>query len=231
MTPVPGTPVPGTPVPGAPARGGDQPAGLPEMRHGRARLAHLAGAILLVAALGWGAGLAWFVHAAMQPGEAPPPADGIVALTGGAQRIEVALRLLAQDRARLLLVSGVAPGAELPELARRAGVDPEKLAPRVTLGRQARTTLGNAAETASWARANNVRSLIVVTAGYHMPRALAELRRALPDAALHPVTVLPPAMRHGAASSRLWLLAEEYTKWLAVESGLSRFASRAEERG
>jgi uncharacterized SAM-binding protein YcdF (DUF218 family) len=191
------------------------------MRHGRARLAHLAGAILLVAALGWGAGLAWFVHAAMQPGEAPPPADGIVALTGGAQRIEVALRLLAQDRARLLLVSGVAPGAELPELARRAGVDPEKLAPRVTLGRQARTTLGNAAETASWARANNVRSLIVVTAGYHMPRALAEIARALPEVTLYPAAVLPPALReHDPATLRL--LASEYTKWLLVRSGLSR---------
>ena len=38
-------------------------------------------------------------------------------------------------------------------------------------------------------------SLIVVTAGYHMPRALAELRRALPDVTLYPVPVQPPAMR------------------------------------
>ena len=201
------------------------PAGLPgrprNARRGARRLVRLAGAAILAAALCWAAGLAWFVHAAMRPGEAPPSADGIVALTGGAERIEVALRLLAEGRARLLLVSGVAPGAELGELARRARVDPDRLAARVTLGRQARTTLGNAAETAAWARANDVRSLIVVTAGYHMPRALAEIARALPEATLYPVAVLPAALReHGAATLRL--MASEYTKWLLVRSGLSR---------
>ena len=44
-------------------------------------------------------------------------------------------------------------------------------------------TRGNAAETAEWARAHQVRSLIVVTSAYHMPRALAELGRDLPDVA------------------------------------------------
>ncbi|MGI3777833.1 MAG: YdcF family protein [Janthinobacterium lividum] len=190
-------------------------------RRGGGRLVRLAGALALAAVLAWGAGLAWFVRGALQPGEAPPDADGIVALTGGAERIELALRLLAEGRARLLLVSGVAPGAELGELARRAGVDPGPLAARVTLGRQARSTLGNAAETAAWARANGVRSLIVVTAGYHMPRALAEIGWALPEATLHPDAVLPPAMRaHGAGALRL--LAWEYTKWLLVRSGLAR---------
>ncbi len=185
------------------------------------RLARLVGAAALLAVLAWGAGLAWFVHSALQPGEVPPDADGIVALTGGAERIELALRLLAQGRARLLLVSGVAPAAELGELARRAGVDPGPLAARITLGRQARSTLGNAAETASWARANGVRSLIVVTAGYHMPRALAEIGWALPEVTLHPVAVLPPALRAGGPAA-LRLLASEYTKWLLVRSGLSR---------
>ena len=179
-----------------------------------------AGALALVAVLAWGAGLAWFVQAALRPGEQPPVADGIVALTGGAERIELALRLLAADRARLLLVSGVAPAAELGELARRAGVDPVPLAARVTLGRQARTTLGNAAETAAWARANGVRSLIVVTAGYHMPRALAEIGRALPEVTLFPAAVLPPALR-ARGPAMLRLLASEYTKWLLVRSGLS----------
>ena len=179
--------------------------------------------VALLAVVAWGAGLAWFVRGALRPGGAPPDADGIVALTGGAERIELALRLLAADRGRLLLVSGVAPAAELSELARRAGVDPGPLAARVTLGRQARSTLGNAAETAAWARANGLRSLIVVTAGYHMPRALLEIGRALPGVALHPVPVLSPAMRGEGEAAMVRVLAVEYNKWLAVRLGLARW--------
>ena len=180
--------------------------------------------------LGWATGFAWFVNETATSSGAPPQADGIVALTGGAERVETTLRLLAAGRGRVLLISGVNRAADFASLAHRAGVDPA-LSSRVTLGRVATDTRGNAAETAAWAEENHLSSILVVTAGYHMPRALAELRRALPDVALHPIAVLPPAMRQGATSSRLWLLAEEYTKWLAVESGLSRFAPRAEERG
>jgi uncharacterized SAM-binding protein YcdF (DUF218 family) len=188
-------------------------------------------AVLLPAllVLAWAGGFAWFVHVAVETTEPPPRADGIVALTGGAERVETALRLLAQGRARLLLVSGVGGAAEFTELAHRAGV-PASLGGRVTLGRAAATTRGNAEETAGWARDNAIRSLIVVTAGYHMPRALAELERTLPGVALYPVAVLPPALRgeHGAAALRL--LAGEYTKWLAAEVGLTALVSRGEER-
>jgi uncharacterized SAM-binding protein YcdF (DUF218 family) len=177
------------------------------------------GAVALVAAL-WGAGFAWFVSAALTESAPPPAADGIVAFTGGAGRVETALRLLADGRARLLLVSGVGGAAEFTELARLAGVDPQ-LGNRVTLGRVAASTRGNAAETAEWAHANRIRSLIVVTAGYHMPRALAELARALPDIALYPAPVLPPALRGGNAAAMVRLLAGEYTKWLAAEVGLT----------
>ncbi len=77
-----------------------------------------------------------------------------MAFTGGPERVETALRLLAEGRADRLLLSGIGGGAELPELAHRAGVDPLPLATRVTIGRNATTTRGNAAETAAWARAN-----------------------------------------------------------------------------
>jgi hypothetical protein len=86
----------------------------------------------------------------------------------------------------------------------------------VTLGREASTTRGNALETAEWARLNHLHSLIVVTARYHMPRALTELARALPGVALFPVPV-----QSGATAPRLRLLAGEYTKWLAAEIGVS----------
>ena len=141
-------------------------------RHGaRGRRAWLA---VLLLPLAWLAGFAWFLTAATWRQLPPAHADGIVALTGGADRVEAALRLLAEGRARLLLISGVGRAAGFAELARRAGV-PRRLAPRVTLGRSALSTRGNATETAAWARGNHIRSLIVVTAAYHMPRALAEL--------------------------------------------------------
>jgi uncharacterized SAM-binding protein YcdF (DUF218 family) len=183
-------------------------------------------ALLAVLALAWGAGFLWFLNAAWLTTEPPAAADGIVALTGGAERVETALKLLAEGRARLLLISGVGGTAEFAELARRAGVDPA-LRTRVTLGRTATTTRGNAAETADWARANGLASIIVVTAGYHMPRALAELSRAMPGLTLYPAPVLPPALRQFSFTA-LRLLAGEYSKWLATEAGLSALGSRGE---
>jgi uncharacterized SAM-binding protein YcdF (DUF218 family) len=169
-------------------------------------------------ALLWGAGFVWFLRIAERTAPLPPQADGIVVLTGGAGRVEAALRLLAEGRARVALVSGVGGAAAFSELARRAGVEPE-LSVRVTLGRAAQSTRGNAAETAAWARANALESLIVVTAFYHMPRALAELARALPGVALYPAPV--------AAEAPWRLLAGEYTKWLAAELGLSAWEAHS----
>jgi uncharacterized SAM-binding protein YcdF (DUF218 family) len=180
----------------------------------------LAGLGMLV--LAWAAGFAWFVHRTGSAEPLPAHADGIVALTGGTERVETALRLLAEGRAGRLLISGVGGATEFAVLAHRAGVD-QRLAPRVTLGRAALTTHGNADETASWARQEQVETLIVVTADYHMPRALAELSRALPDVALYPA----PVQRAGIGLGSLRLLAGEYMKFLAVEAGLSGLAARA----
>ncbi len=178
-------------------------------------------AVLLAAAAAWGVGFAWFDHAAHQPAQPPPASDGIVVLTGGADRIETALRLLADGRAPLLLVSGVARGADLAELTRRIQLDPAQVAGQVTLGRTAATTVGNAAETARWAQALGLHRLIVVTAGYHMPRALIEMRRMLPDTELHAVPVQSPALRGSTDPAAARMLANEYDKLIAVRLGLA----------
>lgn len=170
--------------------------------------------------LGWAGGLGWFIWAADRTLPAPPRADGIVALTGGADRVEVALRLLATGRAGRLLVSGIGPGPDLVSLARRAGVEAAPLAPRVELGRRATSTRGNAAETAAWVRTQDIHSLIVVTAWYHMPRALTEIGRAVPGVVLYPAPVDPEGSHQpGLAMARL--LAEEYTKYLASRLDLT----------
>ena len=171
------------------------------------------------------AGFLWFL--AQVPEEPASPVrrtDGIVVLTGGAERVETGLRLLESGSAPRLLVSGVAARLTLQELARAHAREPSALSGRVTLGHAAATTVGNAAETAAWARANGLRSLRVVTAGYHMPRALLELHRALPDAELLPHPVGPASLREGALgparAARLHL--GEYVKYLLAATGLSR---------
>jgi len=190
------------------------------MRYCRGRMRMGVALILAALFLAWLGGFAWFIHQTTQSAGLPR-ADGIVALTGGADRIEEALRLLADDQGSRLLISGIGGATELPALTRRVGLDPAPLADRVTLGRAAMSTHGNALETAAWVRDNRIRTLIVVTAFYHMPRALIELRGALPGVALipHPVGAIRatepgrwPIMR---------LLVEEYAKYLVVSTGLS----------
>ncbi len=174
------------------------------------------------------AGFLWFLRAAAAPPADPERrADGIAVLTGGADRVETGLRLLLEDEAARLIVSGAHRDATLADLARVAGLAPdavERVADRVTLGRAAASTRGNAAEVAAWARDGGVRSVRVVTAGYHMPRALLELRRAMPpDAALLPHPVVPASLRGGPAGPRAWrLLFGEYLKLVGAWLGLAR---------
>jgi uncharacterized SAM-binding protein YcdF (DUF218 family) len=173
-------------------------------------------------ALAWGTGFVWFVRDSLRPAPLPAHADGIVALTGGADRIATALQLLQQNRAQMLLISGVGPATGFDRLFHGTGINPATLTGRITIGREATDTLGNADEAADWARAHGLHSLIVVTASYHMRRALTEIGRTLPEAQLFPAPVLPPALRSTAGLSTLRLLAAEYTKFLAAELGLTR---------
>src|ERR1700733_12377933 len=149
--------------------------------------------VLILAIAGascWAGGLIWFVHATQRLPEPPPlHTDGIVALTGGAGRVELALHLLATGRADRLLLSGIGGGTDLATLGRLAGIDTASLESRITVGRYAASTRGNGIETAAWAERNRIHSLIVVTAAYHMPRALTELRQGLPDVNLFPLPV------------------------------------------
>jgi uncharacterized SAM-binding protein YcdF (DUF218 family) len=177
-----------------------------------------------LAVLAWAGGLVWFVHRIGLPVPAPPVTDGIVALTGGAGRVEAALRLLADQPNARLLITGIGGGTDLETLAARAGIDPRPLARRVTLGREAISTRGNAIETRAWSRANDIRTLTVVTAPFHLPRALAELHRALPNVALFPLAVLGPEPGGARRQVSLRVLIGEYSKYLVAVAGLSGLA-------
>ncbi|PWR25112.1 YdcF family protein [Zavarzinia aquatilis] len=118
--------------------------------------------------------------------------DGIVVLTGGALRLDEAAILLADGRARRLLISGVSIDTKPEDIRERLpALDDDLFRCCVDLGYQARNTIGNAGETAAWARANGMKTLRVVTAAYHMPRTLVELRRVLPEVEVVPHPVFP----------------------------------------
>jgi uncharacterized SAM-binding protein YcdF (DUF218 family) len=157
---------------------------------------------------------------AAEPPNPIPHADGIVALTGGDGRVSAGLALLAEQAAPALLISGAGRGTYLGDFTADDSAAATRYAKEITLGHEAATTRGNALETAAWANANHMNSLIIVTADYHMPRAIFEIRHALPRAVLYAVPVRPPAMTHLFGFPTLRLLAVEYSKYLIVRAGI-----------
>lgn len=172
-----------------------------------------------------GAAVAFFifgfvVFASVTTREAAAPieaADAIVVLTGGQQRIDEAVRLLSEGKARRLLISGVDPRISREDARRLTGLDHRLFDCCVDVGYGARDTSGNADETRDWVGPWGFSSLIVVTASYHMPRSLIELGRTLPTVRLIPHPVVPnsfrtePWWRHVDGAR---ILGSEYVKYL-----------------
>ncbi|WP_203072777.1 YdcF family protein [Falsiroseomonas ponticola] len=178
----------------------------------------------LLALLALGVAFQSFLAAARGvPDPAAPPAEAIIVLTGGAERVETALRLLDDGAAPLLLVSGAHATLTLAELARVHARPLPALAGRVVLGHAAATTIGNAAESAAFARARHIGTVRLVTADYHMPRALLEFRRALPGVALQPHPVRPAAFANLPRARRWALLFGEFVKYGTAAAGLTRY--------
>ena len=168
---------------------------------------------------------AGFIAFAKEVSTAHPPAevraDAIVALTGGSNRIEDAAKLLASGSAERMLISGVNEHTTREALAQIYEALDQLFSCCIDIGYEARDTKGNANEAANWVRERGFRSVIVVTAAYHMPRTMTELRRALPEADLIPYPVesgvnLAAWPRNKAV---LKLLAVEYGKYLLAQLG------------
>lgn len=194
------------------------------------RLLGRAGVVAGLALFAGAAGFVWFLGHILVPTPPPLPAAGIVVLTGGTGRLKEAFRLLLTGTAPRLLVSGVGPETDLADLARLSDTPDASLLGRVRLGRHAATTAGNAAEARRWVREMHLDSLILVTSFYHMPRALADFRRALPDIRLEPVSV-PPTRPVLAWPPHLWrVVIHEYAKWLVTEVIVGPLAGAEQSR-
>ncbi|HVA14821.1 MAG TPA: YdcF family protein [Stellaceae bacterium] len=191
------------------------------MRRGRiARLLRQAAALAVALIVLWLIGL-WRFAAAI-PSEVAAPdrlTDAIVVLTGGSQRVEGGLRLLAEGKAKKLFISGVYRGVDVTELLRVSRQTPDSVACCVVLGHTADNTAGNARETAQWMAGEGFHSLRLVTASYHMPRSLLEFSRAMPDLEIVPNPVFPEFLRQAAwwrSRAGALLIASEYSKYLVA---------------
>jgi uncharacterized SAM-binding protein YcdF (DUF218 family) len=171
-----------------------------------------AGAVLLLG------GFFWF--ATLIPGEEVQldrKADGIVVLTGAASRIPDAIELLADDRGKRLLISGVYRATSAREIAKVTPLYGKYFSCCIDLDRSALNTFGNALQTKHWAHEHNFNSLIVVTSNWHMPRAMAELEHQLPEVKLIAYPVISTKLKIDPWWSNLTtarLLVAEYFKYL-----------------
>jgi uncharacterized SAM-binding protein YcdF (DUF218 family) len=179
-------------------------------------------AAVLVVLLVWLSGLMAFAGrvARLTPAPAPAPADGIVALTGGsAVRLKTATDLLEEGDGQRLLLSGVDRKVTRRDLWGVTGAAKPLFDCCVDLGFEAANTMGNARETADWAKSMHYESLILVTADFHTPRALLELRGALPGVRItaYPVATPDLDVRHWQDTTRgAERMSVEYTKYLVT---------------
>lgn len=151
-------------------------------------------------------------------------ADGIVVLTGGADRINEAMQLLERGLGRRLMISGVNVHSTAEALKRHWPGREHLFECCIDLDYQARNTYENAIEARRWARAQRFTSLILVTASYHLPRARLELQYAMPEALIQPYPVVPLASR----INRWWqdpvlmrIIALEFVKYSAASIRLA----------
>ena len=178
--------------------------------------AKIAGVILLPVIL-YLSGFVFFVSSvSTQFQTSLQSADGIVVLTGGSFRIADALEILSRGKARRLLISGVYKKTSLRQLREKYPGYDIYFDCCVDLGYTARNTTENAIETFIWAQTHMMKSLIVVTSAYHMPRSMMELRQQLGTSTLIPFPVVS-----GGNQARYWwrdrrvtrLLFSEYVKY------------------
>lgn len=180
-------------------------------------------AIALVGiALIWMYGLVLFINSIPRTIENQmTQTEAIVILTGGSERINSAIQLLNEGIAERLLISGAGEGANLENVLIVSGPLPDNittLLDKIELGYKAQDTEGNAKETAEWVMKNNVKSIRLVTANYHVPRSMVLFKQYISN-----ITIIPhPVIVEGVKLNEWWkfsgtkkLLISEYNKYLA----------------
>jgi uncharacterized SAM-binding protein YcdF (DUF218 family) len=164
----------------------------------------------------YGLGFAAFAALLPKPPHRLGDIDGIVALTGGGERLDVAVALFEQGTGKRLLISGVNTQTTKQDLKRRVH-GKKRFDCCADLGYAAENTFGNAKEAAAWTRFHHYKTLLLVTSRYHMPRSAAEFHDVMPDVTVIAYPVDAETGKGFAAKMRaLKVLHSEYAKFLAV---------------
>ena len=180
-------------------------------------------AILFFLSLGF---MACLQHFALTLPQKSPLADsltdGLVVATGGQHRINEGLRLIEQGASSRMLITGVGKGiskASLTETFAKTNAQQSIFHCCVDLDATATDTRGNALAARNWVQTHQLTSISLVTANYHMPRALLYFQRIMPDVAITSLPVSPPDLQPTKWYAN-WptakLLMREYAKYLVV---------------
>jgi uncharacterized SAM-binding protein YcdF (DUF218 family) len=164
--------------------------------------------LLALVVLMWVGGFVLFVLGLPGPARADTRTDGVAVLTGGPGRVQRGVAVLKAGLAQRLLVSGVHPSVKPAELGAAAGIPDRLNSCCVDLGFKADSTRSNAEEVSAWVAQHGFKTIRLVTAGYHMPRARAELEARLPA----DVVVVPDGVNAGLPLAAMLI---EYAKFQA----------------
>lgn len=105
--------------------------------------------------------------------------DAAVVITGGTGRIEHAMRVLEERKAKRVLIAGADPLVTKKDLVDRFDADARLVRCCVDLGSESVDTRSNAEEAQRWLARRKYRSVRLITNDWHMRRAGYEFRRSL----------------------------------------------------
>ena len=159
----------------------------------------------------------------------PKRASNIVILTGGSNRIRDGLKIIKNLESSAiintkLLISGTGKGFTISNV--------KKLLPKnkslniflkccIELDNKSKNTHSNAIETLKWAKKNNIKTFILITSNYHMPRAALEFKAQMPNFEIitHPITPKKHDISNWMHSFETFsLIFIEYSKFLIAIS-------------
>ncbi len=171
----------------------------------------------------WAVVWMWFAAsvAAAKPQMPDRKTDAIIVLTGGDKRVNTGLDLLAEGKADYLFISGVNVKVKPEELIALWSGDHKKVLPKLTLGYAADSTVTNATESDELIKKNDIHSVLLVTANYHMARSMLLMKQQMPDLDIVKHPVVPADFEPW--KEQFWpLTVIEYNKflmtWLRLDS-------------
>ena len=136
-----------------------------------------------------------------------PKVDAIIVITGGKGRIEHAVTLMAEGKAKRLLIAGADPLVRKADLVHRLDAPRQLFECCVDLGSESVDTRSNAEEANRWLERRKYRSVRLVTSDWHMRRARYEFKRQLDSS----IKIVPDAVR---TEPNFGTLFSEYNKYL-----------------